>query len=147
MKRGRPTKNDEEKIKQRILEYYEKDISATVAAKELGVNPKTIYKHYKNWDAQKLGIDEKDFLSRIKNTKERSIQSLEEDIISLSKEIDRIEFLMEKSLQNGNILEYEKLAKLKLKTMNQRTKTISAKINLVGAPTADILINNEGMLA
>jgi len=147
MKHGRPTKNDQQKIKQIILEYYEKDISGAVASRDSGINPKTISKYYKIWDAQKVGKDEKDFLLRVKNTKEKSIQSLEEDIISLTLEIDKIKFLTEKSLQNGNITEYEKLVKLRLKTMNHRTKIISAKMNLVGTPTADILINNEEMIA
>ncbi len=146
MKQGRPTKEDQQKIKQIILKYYEKDISVIVAARDSGVNPKTIYKYYKMWNSQRDNLDEKDFLLRIKKTKERSIQLLEEDVISLTKEMLKIKFLMEKSLQKGDIPEYEKLSKLKLKTMDQRTKTVSAKINLVGTPTADILINNEEIM-
>ncbi|MDF2422061.1 MAG: hypothetical protein OPY06_03535 [Nitrosopumilus sp.] len=147
MKQGRPTKEDQIKNKQIILGYYEKDISAIVAARDSGVNPKTVYKYYKMWNSQMNNPDEKDFLLRIKKTKERSIQLLEEDIISLTKEMLKINFLMEKSLQKGDISEYEKLSKLRLKTMDQRTKTVSAKINLVGTPTADVLISNEGIMA
>ena len=40
--------------------------------------------------------------------------------------------------------EYERLTKLKLKIMDQRMKIVSAKINLIGTPTADIIINQNG---
>lgn len=145
MNRGRPSVKDQQKIKSTIFEYYEKDISAKVTARECNVQEKTVYKYYKKWDNEI--IDEKDFLARIKNTKEKAIEAFDRDIITLDKDIKKIEFLIEKSLQKGSILEFEKLMKIKLKIMNQRTKTVSAKVNLVGTPTADVLINNQEIMA
>ncbi|EIJ66668.1 hypothetical protein BD31_I1094 [Candidatus Nitrosopumilus salaria BD31] len=147
MKRGRPTREGAQEIKQEILYYYEKDISPIVAARDLGVNPKTIYKHYKNLDKQRNELDDEHDILRIKNTKEKSIQSFDEDIIGLTRDIEKIKFLMEKSLQKGNISEFEKITKLKLKIMDERTKRVSAKINLVGTLTADVLVKHEGMIA
>ena len=143
MKRGRPTQHDQKEIKRIIFQYYEKDISAKVAARNSKTNYKTVLKYYKKWDEKMYDTEEKDFLVRIKNTKERVIQSLDEDIITLTNDEEKIKFLIEKTLQRWNISEFEKLSKLKLKIMDQRVKTISAKINLIGTPTADTIINQN----
>jgi len=143
MKRGRPTQHDQREIKLIISQFYEKDISANVAARDSKTNYKTVLKYYKKWDEKMYDTEEKDFLVRIKNTKERVIQSLDEDIITLTNDEEKIKFLIEKTLQKGNISEFEKLSKLKLKTMDQRLKIISAKINLIGTPTADTIINHN----
>jgi len=147
MKRGRPTQHDQKEIKQIIFQYYEKDISAKVAARDSKTNYKTVRKYYKIWDKEVHDVDEKDFLLRIRDTKERVIQSLDEDIITLTNDEKKIKFLIEKTLQRGSISEFEKLSKLKLKIMDQRVKTISAKINLIGTPTADTIINQNEMVA
>ncbi len=143
MKRGRPTQHDQREIRLIISQYYEKDISANVAARNSKTNYKTVLKYYKKWDEKMCDTEEKDFLVRIKNTKERVIQSLDEDIITLTNDEEKIKFLIEKTLQRGDISEFEKLSKLKLKTMDQRVKIISAKINLIGTPTADTIINQN----
>ncbi len=143
MKRGRPTQHDQREIKLIISQFYEKDMSAKVAARNSKTNYKTVLKYYKKWDEKMYDTEEKDFLVRIKNTKERVIQSLDEDIITLTNDEIKIKFLTEKTLQKGNISEFEKLSKLKLKTMDQRLKIISAKINLIGTPTADTIINQN----
>jgi hypothetical protein len=145
MDRGRPSRKDQQRIRSIIFEYYEKDISAKVTAKECRVQYKTVWKYYKKWNSEI--IDEKNFLARIKNTKERAIEAFDRDIITLDKDIKKIEFLIEKSLQKGGMWEFEKLMKIKLKIMNQRTKIVSAKVNLIGTPTADVLINNEEIMA
>lgn len=143
MDRGRPSVKDQQKIKSAILEYYERDISARATARECNVQEKTVCKYYKKWDNEI--IDEKDFLTRIKNTKERAIESFDRDVITLDKDKRKIEFLIEKFLQKASVSEFEKLMKVKLKVIDQRTKITSAKVNLVGTPTADVLINGEIM--
>ena len=145
MKRGRPSIVDQQKLRSLIFEHYEKDISAIVTAKECDVQYKTIRKYYKIWDNEP--IDDKDFLVRIKNTKERAIQSFDKNIITLDKDEKRIEFLINKALQKGSITEFEKLTNLKLKIMGQKAKTVSTKVNLVGTPTADVIINQKEILA
>ena len=127
MKRGRPTREEEKKIRQTILGFYERDISITVAARHLGVNPKTVSKYYKNWDKQRIDPDDEDIMSRIKKTKESAIQSLEEDIISLTLDIKNYEFLMRKASQKGDNKEHERIAKLKLKSIAQRCGFIALR--------------------
>jgi hypothetical protein len=145
MKRGRPSIVDQQKLRSLIFEHYEKDISAIVTAKECDVQCKTVRKYYKTWDNEP--IDDKDFLVRIKNTKERAIQSFDKDIITLDKDVKRVEFLINKSLQKGSMTEFEKLTNLKLKMMGQKAKIVSTKVNLVGTPTADVIINQKESIA
>lgn len=145
MKRGRPSREDQQKIRSIIFEYYEKDISAIVTAKECDVQYKTVRKYYKMWDNETS--DEKDFLVRIKNTKERAIQYFDKNIITLDKDEKRIEFLINKALQKGSVTEFEKLMKMKLKIMELEAKIVSTKVNLVGTPTADVIINQKEVLA
>ncbi len=125
MKHGRPSREDLKKIKLIIFKYYEKDISSIVAAKECDVQYKTVCKYYKMWD--KEPIDDKDFLARFKNTKERAIQSFDKDIITLDNDKKRIEFLISKALQKESVTEFEKLMNIKLKIIGQKVKTASKK--------------------
>jgi len=145
MNRGRPSIEDQQKLRSLISEYYEKDISAIVTAKECNVKYKTVRKYYKIWDNEP--IDDKDFLVRIKNTKERAIQSFDKNIITLDKDEKRIEFPIHKKLKKGSITEFKKLSNLKLKIIGQKAKIVSTKVNLVGTPTADVIINQKEILA
>jgi len=64
-------------------------------------------------------------------------------ILSLVKEQKKIETQLENALQIGNVLHYEKLYRLKLKLTDQLMKVVSSKTNLIGTPTADIIIEQE----
>lgn len=143
MKRGRPTLHSQREIKEIILEYYEQNISAKVASRDSGINRKTVLKYYKVFDTEMTEPNE-DFLLRIKITKEKTIESLDRDILSLNSEEKTIEYLKKRAMNSGNSAEYERLTKLKLKTIDQRIKIQTAKINLIGTPTADIIINQNG---
>lgn len=143
MKRGRPTLHSQREIKEIILEYYEQNISAKVAARNSGINRKTILKYYKVWDTEMTEPSE-NFMLRINTTKEKTIESLDRNIISLNNDEKTIEYLKKKAMNNESSAEFERLTKLKLKIMDQRMKIVSAKINLIGTPTADIIINQNG---
>lgn len=143
MKRGRPTLHSQREIKEIILEYYEQNISAKVAARNSGINRKTILKYYKVWDTEMTEPSE-DFMLRTNTTKEKAIESLDRDVISLNNDEKIIEYLKKKAMNSESSEEYERLTKLKLKIMDQRMKIVSAKINLIGTPTADIIINQNG---
>ena len=87
--------------------------------------------------------EKNDFLTRLKITKERNILMIDDVIISLVKEQKKIESQLENALQIGNVLLYEKLYRLKLKLTDQLMKVVSSKTNLIGTPTADIIIQQE----
>jgi prolyl-tRNA synthetase len=144
MKRGRPTLHSQREIKEIILEYYEQNISAKVASRNSGINRKTVLKYYKVWNTEMIELSE-DFLLRIKITKEKTIESLDRDIISLNSDEKTMEYMKKRAMNSGSLAELERLTKLKLKIMDQRVKIQTAKINLIGTPTADIIINQNGV--
>lgn len=143
MKSGRPTLFQQQKIEKILFSLYENNIEAYSASKKTGINYKTVLNYYKKWNLILFEQDDKNFLKRIKLTKEKSIRVFDADIISLTESIKKIEKLLNDSLRNGDFVSYEKLSRLKLKIMDQRTKIQSAKINLIGVPTADYTIHQS----
>lgn len=143
MKRGRPTLNDQKKIIEIILPYYEDGVEAITASQKTGLNYKTILKYYKIRDREIFEINNNNFLMRIKITKERNILMLDNEIISLNKERKIIQSQIDHALQTNNIIMYEKLSRLKLKLTDQLIGIMSAKTNLIGVPTADTIIKQK----
>lgn len=139
MRCGRPTRYNQNKIEKILQLFYQKGISANATSTKTEINIKTILKYYKQWD-KKLVDSDKDFLMRVKITKEQSIQTLDREILSLYDQEDEIESIKNIIKRNGDITRFEKLSRLKLKFSDQRMKILAAKINLVSTPTADTLI-------
>lgn len=86
-------------------------------------------------------------MRRAKITKERVLQALDNEIISLDDHEKEINSIKDIARQTGNIFHFEKLSQLKLKIRDQKLKMLSYKINLINTPTADVVIdlgkNNE----
>ena len=145
MRRGRPTKNDQFQIRRILRPYYQKSISANATSKETGINIKTVLRYFKEWDQKLLESEDKDFLKRCKITKEKSIQTIDDELISLNHQETQLDFVIHDTKRSGNVLHFEKLSRLKLKIKDLKTKLLVAKINLVNTPTADTIINmNKG---
>lgn len=142
MRRGRPTQSNQNKIKKILQPFYQKGISANATSTETRINVKTVLKYYKQWNKELVDSDE-DFLTRVKITKEQSIQALDREIFSLYDQEKEIESIKNITKRNGNITHFEKLLRLKLKFSDQRMKILATKINLIGTPTADTLIEME----
>ena len=145
MKRGRPTLYEQKKIKDEIFLYYENNIDAITASRKTGINYKTILKYYGIWDRETFELEKNDHLTRIKIAKARAIRMLDNQLLSLVHEQQTIQRLIDTALQIGNTSEYDKLARLKIKMSEQILEISSAKINLVGTPTADIIINQKDL--
>lgn len=143
MKRGRPTLYDQKKIKGEIFSYYENNIDAITASRKTRINYKTILKYYGIWDRETFELEKNDHLTRIKITKARTIQMLDNQLLPLISEQQTIRRLMDNALQTGNTSGYEKLSRLKIKMTEQMLDITSAKINLIGTPTADIIISQK----
>ncbi len=142
-KRGRPTKHNQSRIKKMLQPYYQKGVSASAASKATQLNIKTVLKYFSEWDKKLLEFEDSDFLKRAKITKERTIQALDKEIISLDDHEKEINSLKNIARQTGNVLHFEKLSRLKLKIRDQKLKILSAKINLINTPTAYTVIDLE----
>jgi hypothetical protein len=143
MKRGRPTLYDQKKIKDEIFSYYENNMEAITASSKTGINYKTILKYYGMWDRETFESEKNDHLTRIKITKARNIRMLDNQFYPLIHEQQTIQRLMDDALKNGSTSEYEKLSRLKIKITEQILDIMSAKINLIGTPTADVIITQK----
>ena len=141
MQRGRPTRHKQNKIKRILQPYYQKGISASATSKITQLNIKTVLKYFADWDKKLLESEDGDFLRRVKITKEKSIQALDKEIISLDYHEKEVNFLRITAKKNGDIFNFEKLSRLILKIIDQKLKMLSTKINLINTPTADTIIN------
>lgn len=82
-------------------------------------------------------------MKRIRITKERTIQALDNQMISLGNDEKEVDSIKNVARQTGNVLHYVKLSILKLKIGDQKFKILSAKINLVNTPTVGTVIDLE----
>ena len=84
-----------------------------------------------------------EYIQTSKIAKEKAIQSLDDEIISLHMQEKEINSIKNIARQTGNILHFEKLSRLKLKISDQKLKTLSAKTNLINTPTFADMIRLE----
>ncbi len=112
MKRGRPTLNDQEKIKEIILSYYENNVEAITASRKTRINYKTILKYYSLWNKEIFLSEKNDFLTRLKITKEKNILMFDNTIVSLVKEQTQIQSQLNQTLLVGDLFNFEKLSNL-----------------------------------
>ncbi len=143
MKHGRPTLQEQNKIKKILQSFYQKGISASATSKATKLNSKTVSKYFLEWDKNILESEDKDFLRRSKIAKERTLQSLDNEIISLDKYEKEVNSIKDIVRKTGNVLHFVKLYSLKLKISDQKFKMFSAKINLINTPTFDDMIHLE----
>jgi hypothetical protein len=143
MKRGRPTLHDQKKIKDEIFPFYENNMEAITASRKTGINYKTILKYYGMWNRETFESEKNDHLTRIKITKAKTLWMLDNQFYPLIHEQQTIQHLMDDALKNGSTSEYEKLSRLKIKITEQILDIMSAKINLIGTPTADVIITQK----
>lgn len=143
MKHGRPTLQEQNKNKKILQSFYQKGISASATSKATKLNSKTVSKYFLEWDKNILESEDKDFLRRSKIAKERTLQSLDNEIISLDKYEKEVNSIKDIVRKTGNVLHFVKLYSLKLKISDQKFKMFSAKINLINTPTFDDMIHLE----
>ncbi len=143
MKRGRPTRYNQNKIKKNLQPYYQKGISASATSKVTKLDIKTVLKYFKKWDKDILEHEDVDFLRRSKVAKERTLQSLDNEIISLDNDEKEVKSAKDIARKTGNVLHFEKLSRLKLKISDQKFKILSSKINLINTPTFEDMIHLE----
>jgi len=102
MQKGRPAKQKQLQIAELLRLYYERGMTATFTARKTGHNTKTVCRYFGLWNVEDLETQEKDFLSRQKKERERTLLTLDLHADELYSTLDDI---------NGEILKYKKLGK------------------------------------
>lgn len=140
-KHGRPTKQEQLTIQRILRVYYVEGASATLTSEKTGINIKTVLNYFNNWSKEILECEKKDFFQRCKQEKERSVLTLDNQLLSLSADKKQINHQIKSLEKSGNLALVEKFYKLKLKIVSEIGRIVLAKINLINTPTADIIID------
>ena len=140
---GRPTRRTQSKIKKILQQYYLKGVSGTATSEAAQLNIKTVLKYFAEWDKKLLESEDNDFLRRAKIAKERTLQAIDKEIISLDDDKREIDSIKNSVKRTGDVFHFEKLSQLKLKLRDQKLKLLSSKINLINIPTADVIVDLE----
>ena len=138
---GRPSKKEQLGIQNVLKPFFQRGVSANATAKETKLNIKTVRNYFREWE--KDLVEDTDFLERCKIEKERSVLSLDNEIISLDKLERELELLIKKFKKAGNYMLFEKFTKLIIKIKEQKWRLYSEKINLINTPTADTIVEIE----
>jgi len=142
-KKGRPTNIGELEIKRKLRFYYENSVSSMITRNETGLNIKTVRKYFSNWDNQIYQSEEKDFLKRCKQQKERTILAYDTQILSVVRQRKKIESDIEIARMKGDFSSVSKLYQTYIKIVEEFRRLISDKINLVNGPPANTLVDLE----
>jgi len=99
-KKGRPNIKDRIGLQEKIIEYYEKNISAATTSRETGYNIKTIYKHYSKISKQVLEL-------QTTNLTERKNVEIAQLISSYECLILKMQQILDNAFDNMSILKQE----------------------------------------
>lgn len=134
--RGRPSKAEELQIERTLRPFFAKSYSATFTAQKTGYNIKTVIKYFSKFKQELLESETPDFIQRCREEKERGLFAYDNLIYSLYEDKKDIEHLIEVAKKTGNLLQVDKLYRLKLKIDQDIGNFVSAKINLTNTATA-----------
>ncbi|MEX0656845.1 MAG: hypothetical protein WD154_04800 [Nitrosopumilaceae archaeon] len=139
-KKGRPTKQEQKELKEKIQQYHEKHYSATSTHRKTGINIKTVLKYFNEWDNKLLESSDNDFLKRCKVAREKGIITIEEEIESLTRQEILVDEIRQKCIEAGDLQNIVKYYKLNLNIKELKAKFLAQKINLVCTPTYDTIL-------
>lgn len=88
--KGRPSRNQQLELQKVLRTYYERNISASVSARETGINIKTVTKYYMIWSDEIAKASDADFISRVRQEREQIILGYDVLIIESYKSLDTI---------------------------------------------------------
>ena len=139
-KHGRPTKQKQVNIERTLRPFYEGTISASVTARKTSHNIKTVLKYFNKWSKEILESENKDFLKRCSDEKERGVLALDNLLLSLNKDFDNNDKTIRMMKEAGDYILAEKFIKIKIKLADEIQKLVTTKLAIVNSPTYDTMI-------
>src|SRR3989338_1064105 len=106
-KKGRPTKQEQKELEEKLQQYYEKNYSAIFTSRKTGNDKKTVYKYFNKWDTELLELNN-DFLKRCKVAREKGIITLEEEIESLNDQESEVDWILQLLKKSGDFQKIER---------------------------------------
>lgn len=140
---GRPTKNGQLEIQDKLRPYFERGISAVATARETRTNVKTVNKYFDQWYNEIKNLQPQDFVERAKIEKERAILAIDNQLLESYKIQDDLE--KQKPVTSGKAKDaFEKRHyKLRMQIVGMIVNLISTKLNLANAVTADASLEQK----
>lgn len=87
---GRPSKTEQLEIQKQLRKYFDLGITATLAAKQTGLNIKTVCKYFEEMVEQLQEQEDHDFIERHRNERARIINSLDVILLEARESLDSI---------------------------------------------------------
>lgn len=139
--RGRPTIQEQIDIDRKLLPYFTLGIGASVVSVRTGMNVKTVRKRFKQWYREIVQSEPKEFLERSKEAKERKIIAFDHLILSVQKQIDKVDEKIKQLDESGNFKDLEKYLRLRDKQTKRLAELTFAKFEAVSYPTYDVYVD------
>jgi len=152
--RGRPSKPEQLRIREKIRECFEKGLSSFTAAKVTGYDIKTVNKYYNEFYQEIKNSTSQDFIQRCKEEKEQAIIAIENEILQSCKIRDDLEKDIKKMEKKSKPENW--VYKRRIEISRHITNLQTLRVTLAISPTADItlkkmlgefLSNNGGLEA
>src|SRR5437016_824521 len=89
--KGRPSEPQQHEIETKLCSYFDSGVTASYAAKKTGINIKTVCRYFNKFSQEIREIDDKDFLSRQKEQRERAILGFDDLIFKEYQILDNIQ--------------------------------------------------------
>jgi hypothetical protein len=136
--RGRPSKTDEIQIELELRPYFVNSISSYTTAQKTGHDIKTVSRYFNKFKTEMFSSANQEFLERCREQRERSLLGYNDLLASVLQDKKNVEDLIELALNQGQLATADRLYKTKIKLNEQIGQYISAQLELVTHPTADI---------
>jgi superfamily I DNA/RNA helicase len=88
---GRPAKAVQRQMEKILRPYFERNVTASYAARETGINIKTVCNYFNQWSEQIRTETQKDFLSRQQELRERTILNYDDLIFKEYQILDNVD--------------------------------------------------------
>jgi len=103
-RRGRPAMKNQINMREEIMEYYERNISAAAAARETGHDIKTIYKHYHEFSNVIIESQNTGYVEKKNREVTQHIASIDHMMLQLQQILDNVINEMSKPPEDGKPL-------------------------------------------
>lgn len=101
MDRGRPSRFTQAQIREKLRSYYEYGISATIAAKRIGVNVKTACRYFDEWSKQDTMQQNSDHIEQQKIKREQIITSYDTQLVKAIDALEDVQSTIDKIKKDG----------------------------------------------
>ena len=141
VKSGRPTKARQSAIRRDCMEQYNLYTSAASASRTLDLNPHTVEKYYRGFEALELEETNLEFIANQRATKKKVIGRLDDIIAFLDKQFKDFVAKLEESDAEERY-DVIKIEMMKTSVLKHMSDILQQKASIEITPTLDISLDN-----